>query len=320
MLGGVGEGVNGVGMGFDEESVGAYCEGGPCECGDHFDFTGGMAGVDDDGEVCHGLGDDDGAQVEGVSSGCLEGADAAFAEDDIGASAGDEVFGGSEPFFDGFGHSSLQENGFSILGDVFEEVEVLGVAGAYLEDVADVIEHLDLHQSGDFGDVGDAEFFFDIAHDADAVEFESLEVVGAGSGFEGHGADDFNAAVDEVFYGLSELSVAFDGAGACDNRDVASADFLAAYGDDGVFGVELAGDEFVFLLDWDYSIDHGEGAKDFHGVRGYAVADAGYDDVVFALGDSWLVAQGADEVADCVDVALFGVGLEDDDHGMLSVG
>ena len=53
------------------------------------------------GRCVSSLSDGDGGDVAGVAGGGFEGADAAFAQDDVGIAVGDDVFGGHQEFFDG---------------------------------------------------------------------------------------------------------------------------------------------------------------------------------------------------------------------------
>ena len=119
-LGAVGEGVFGVVVGFDDEAIGAGGDGGFAHVGDEVGVAGALAGVDDDGEVADAMDFGDDGQREGVAGVGFEGADAALAEDDVGVSAGHDVFGGEEEFFEGGGEAALEEDGFVCLADGHE--------------------------------------------------------------------------------------------------------------------------------------------------------------------------------------------------------
>ncbi len=99
-LGAVGEGVFGVVVGFDDEAVGAGRDGGFAHVGDEVGVAGALGGVDDDGEVGDAVDFGDDGEGEGVAAVGFEGADAAFAEDHVGVSGGDDVFVGEVEFFE----------------------------------------------------------------------------------------------------------------------------------------------------------------------------------------------------------------------------
>ena len=120
LLRGIAEGVEGVGMGLDDESIGTHGESGTGKSGNEATCPGGMAGVHDDGQVGELLGDGHGAEVEQVARAGIEGAKATLAENDLCATVDDKIFGGGEPFLDGAGESTLEQDGKAGLGNLFE--------------------------------------------------------------------------------------------------------------------------------------------------------------------------------------------------------
>ncbi len=86
-----------------------------------------------------------------------EGSDAAFAEDDFAVAAGEDVFGGHEPFLDGGGEAAFEEDGLSGFADFKEEVEILHIAGADLDDIGVSLDDVDVAGVHDFGDDGHVE-------------------------------------------------------------------------------------------------------------------------------------------------------------------
>ena len=85
-----------------------------------------------------------GVEVEGVAGAGLEGADAALAQDDVVVALAHDVLGGHEQLIDRSGHAALKQDRSLGLADLFEQREVLGVAGANLHDV-DLLVQEDLH-------------------------------------------------------------------------------------------------------------------------------------------------------------------------------
>ena len=77
---------------------------------------------------------DDG-QVRGIACRRLEGTNPPLAEDDVGVAAEQDVFSGAEPFLDGVGKAAFQDHRFSCFADLSQEIEILHVPRADLEDV-----------------------------------------------------------------------------------------------------------------------------------------------------------------------------------------
>lgn len=73
---------------------------------------------------------------------------------------GEDVFSGEEPFFDALGETAFDEDGSAGFGCGDEELEVLAVAGADLEDVSDFCYAVDVVFAEDFGDDAQAGEFF----------------------------------------------------------------------------------------------------------------------------------------------------------------
>ena len=89
----VAQGMGGVVVDLDHQSVGTGSSGGDGHGFYHRCVTGGMAGVHHDGQMGHLAQRGDGGQVKGVAGRGLKGADAPFTEDDLLISAGHDVFG-----------------------------------------------------------------------------------------------------------------------------------------------------------------------------------------------------------------------------------
>ncbi len=83
-LGSVGEGVLGVLVDFDEEAVGAGGDRGSAHRWNHVGVPGALRRIDDDGQVGFAFDGGDDGEGEGVADVLFVGADAAFAEDDVG--------------------------------------------------------------------------------------------------------------------------------------------------------------------------------------------------------------------------------------------
>ena len=81
-------------MDFDQQAVAARCNRGERHRGDEIAPPSAMAGVSDDGQVREPLDERDGADVHRVARHFLEGANAAFAQNNVGVALREDVFRG----------------------------------------------------------------------------------------------------------------------------------------------------------------------------------------------------------------------------------
>lgn len=308
-------GFGGGGMDFDEEAVGTEGDGSFTEFGDEVGAAAALTGIDDDGEVRFLFGDGHGGKVEGVAGVGFEGADPAFAKDDVGVAFAQGVFGGEEPFFDFHGEAAFEEDGFAGAGGFFDEAEVLGVAGADLEEVGVGGDEVDVSFGEDFGDDAEAGFGAGGGEEFEAGLAEALEFVGGGARFEGAAAEEFGSGSFDGPGGGEELFFGFDGAGSGHEAEgLPGADGMAGDGDDGGFLAFAAG-EFVAFLDAEDGFDFGPGEKGFKALVGGFVADGGDDGLDGAMDGSRFVAEFGDFIDDALDAVGGSVRFDDDDHG-----
>ena len=101
---------------------------------------------------------------------------------------------------------------------LLEQVEVLHVAGADLEDVGISFDHLDLARVHDFGDDRHAEAVSGRLEDLEPVAAEPLEAVGAGAGLERPAAQDVGPGLAHPRGDLEEERFALDRARARRSR------------------------------------------------------------------------------------------------------
>ena len=138
--------------------------------GDHVAAAGAVRRVAHHGQMRQLLHHGNGGDVHGVAGGGFVGADAALAEDDFVVAAGEDVFAGEQQFFDGGGHAALEQDRLAHLAEFAQQVEVLHVARAHLEQV-DIRKHrLDLRDLHDFADDEQAVGFGGFAHQLRARE------------------------------------------------------------------------------------------------------------------------------------------------------
>ena len=314
----VGEGFFWLVMDFDQEAVGAYGYRGSGERENFVALAGAVGRIDENGEVAAFFHGGDDGEIESVAGKIGEGADAAFAEHDVIVAFGEDVFGGHEEFVESGGHAALEENGGLGAASAFEEREILHVAGADLNDVGVFLDEVEGFVVDGFGDDTEAIFFANHGEDFEAGEAQPLEGVGRGARFVGAAAEEFDAGGLELFSNGEALLFGFDSAGTGDHGDMLAADEDVAGRsgdtDDGVFLLNVAGDELVGLGDGDALDDAGEGFKsaeiDSAGVAGDADGGAA------GTGDGVsLETEGFDALADGADLLFGGIGLHDDEHG-----
>ena len=263
--------------------------------------AGGVAGVGDDGQVRQVVQHRHGVEVEGVAGAGLEGADAALAQDDVVVALAHDVLGGHEQLIDRAGHAALKQDRSLGLADLFEQREVLGVAGTDLHDV-DLLVQEDLHVARvhDLGDDRHVELGRRLAQQVQAGGAHALVGVRGSAGLVGtaaqhRGTGGLHAAGD------ADEVLALDGARAGDDLELIAADLDAvAAVDDGVLGVELAVGALERLGDALHALD------DVHGLEQERVdlgriAHQADDRLVLAARDVGLQAlflNPADDMAD----------------------
>src|SRR5271156_4656458 len=98
------------------------------------------------------MNDGDGGNVHRIAGIGFKGADAALAQNEFVVAAGKQVFSGAEQFFKRSGNAAFEQHRLADLAQYAQQIEVLHVARAHLQDV-DVGQHrLDLGNLHDFAD------------------------------------------------------------------------------------------------------------------------------------------------------------------------
>src|SRR5882757_8125013 len=156
----------------------------------------------------------DGGDVQRVAGVGFEGADAALAEDYIVVAAGENVLSAEEKFFHGGGHSAFEQNWFADFAKGTEEMVILHIARADLENVHVAVHHLDLRGVHDFADGEEIEFLRGLAHELQALFAHALESVGRRAWLESAGAEDFCSGFGYRFGDGENLLAGLDGARA----------------------------------------------------------------------------------------------------------
>src|SRR6266478_8373311 len=256
----------------------------------------------------------DGGDIERVARVGFEGADAALAEDDVVVAAGQDVLGAEEKLFHGGGHAALEEHGLADLAERAEEVVVLHVARADLEDIDVAEHHLHLRRVHNFADGEEIEFLRGFAHQLEALFAHALEGVGRSARLESAGAKDFGSGFGDGFGDGKDLLARLDGARTGSDYDLIAADFYAAAEiDDGAFGLELAAGKLEGLGDA-HDFAHAIEELEIAMIEIAVDADGAEDGVGFAGGAMHVEAAGDEAIDDVLDLGVGGAFLHYDDH------
>ena len=100
---------------LDQQSVGTGSHGAHGQGIYQPALAGGMAGIDDDGQVGQLPQHGDAGQIQGVAGVALKGADTSLAEDHILIAAGHDVLGAHQPLLVGGGHAPFDHDGFVLM-------------------------------------------------------------------------------------------------------------------------------------------------------------------------------------------------------------
>ena len=177
----------------------------------------------------------------------LEGADAAFAEHDLLIADREDVFRSAEPFVDGAGEAALEQDRAIDLAELAQEVEVLHVPGADLEDVDQLRHAPDLVDGHDLADDRHARGPAGRGEQLEAFPSEPLERVRRGSRLEDPTAQDLRARLTNRARGGIDLVGGLHGAGSRHHEETAAADQQVADRDHRVVGPSAAPGEPVIL-------------------------------------------------------------------------
>ena len=239
-----------------------------------------MAWVDDDRQVGLLFDDWNGRDVQCVAGSGLKGADAALAQDNLFVAAGHDVFCAHQQLFDGVGKSALEQDGLVYFAQLLEQLKVLHIACADLNDVH-LFKQRQMVDAHDFGDNGQTGCFFGFQQVIQPFLAQSLEGVWGGARLECAATQQSCAgSLDRIGY-RNHLLTTFHRAGTGDDLKMSAADFSAADIDDGVVRVEFAVGIFIGLLD---SFDFGNGVHRFDviGVQTGGITNQSEDGFVYA--------------------------------------
>ena len=275
-------------------------------------LAGGVAGVHDDGQMGLFVDDGHGGKVQRVAGVFFKRADAALAEDDLLVAAGHDVLGAHEQLLEGAGKAALEQDGLAQLAKLTQEVEVLHVARADLNDVH-ILEQGQVLHAHDLRHDGQAGLLPRDLEQLEAGGLQALEIVGRGAGLERTAAQNVRTGGLDGLRDRDDLLLGLDGAGAGDHDEVAAADLHAIHVDDGVVRVELAVAALEGLGHALDAVDDAEARDQVH-VHAGRVADEAEHGLVFALGNVDGQALALEPVDELLALCCFHAMFEYDDH------
>jgi hypothetical protein len=232
-----------VRMDFDVNAIGTDRESSFGERRQDVAPTSGVRNIDNHGQVGLEFGDGDGGNIQRVAGPFLEGSNAALAEDQAFFATGEDVLGGEHPFFHRLRESALEKHWPSGSSDLFEEREILGVAGANLQNVGVLGDQTNISGVHDLGDEQHFVFLGGSSTEFQALFAHALKSVRAGARFVRASTQDFDAFAGQKRGGAFELLPAFDAARSGDQG------FAAVSEDDPstlVFNHDVRGFHFGF--------------------------------------------------------------------------
>ena len=122
-------------MNFDHDSVCTGGNGGCSHRGHQFGLAGGVTGVYHDGKMRQLMQRRYGGNIQGVSGVGFKGPDAPFAEDDIFVAFAHDVFCAHQQLLQRVCQTALEEDRFLGFANFFQQIEVLHISGADLNDI-----------------------------------------------------------------------------------------------------------------------------------------------------------------------------------------
>ena len=254
--------------------------------------------------------------IHGVARVGLEGADAALAQNHFVIAAGENVFRRQQQFFDGRGNAALQQNRLADLAEFAQQIEVLHVARADLQNVGIRSEQRNLRLVHHLADHQQTAPVRRLAHHFEAFFAESLKAVRRAARLECAAANDARAAVGDDVGGALDLIAALDAARSGHHDDPVAADLDIPDLDDGAAGPETPAGQLVGrddAVNFLHALHH----LDDRGVEIVPAADAAQHGVDHA-GRAMNVESHFDQPVDHLLNLRFGRALlHDDEHCFL---
>ena len=307
-------------MHFDQQRIGSHRDGAFAHGNDEIGAANALAGIDDNRAVGFLFDDRDGGEVECVAGVSLEGADAAFAKEQVRIFVGEHIFAREQPLFDLHREAAFEEDGFAGFGGGDEQLEVLRVARADLDDVRVFGDEIGVLFGKQFGDDGQASFSPRLVEQLQSFLAQTLEFVRRGARFERAAAQDGGAGFLDGDRGGENLFLAFDRARPRHHMEFPAADELVLDFDGGIGRVRLATDELESFLYGVDAFDLRPRGECIEGLVGAFIADGADDGAGHAAHDVRAVTELADFVQHGRFLSAGDSRLENDDHNFLFIG
>ncbi len=310
----VAEGFRRIRVDFDNQTVRAHRDSAPAKDFDQVGPSATLARVDYHRQVGFLFGGRHGGEVQGVAGVAFEGPDASFAENDIGVSVREKVFGGEQPLLDAHAHAAFEQDGFAAAGTGDEKLKVLRVAGPDLQDVGRPGHKVDITFAQNLGDDTKSGFPPGLGQQTQSLRAETLEFVGRCARFVGAPAEDNRAGGFDRAGGRHELLLVLHRTRPGHHHKRRAADLHAPGIDDRARGVGFPAGQLVALLHAKNPFDLGQRVERFEAGVGCLVADGRHNRLVIPMDGVGHIAQLADLPDDFFDLLLGRMGTDDNDH------
>ena len=186
------------------------------------------------------------AEIKRVACARLEGADPSLAQDDLLVADREDVFGCPKPLIDGAGEAALEQDRTVDLAELAQEVEVLHVAGADLQDVNHLRHAPDLIDGHHLADDRHAGRPAGGGKQFEAVPAESLKCVRRGARLEDAAAENLRAGFAHRPGGGGDLVCRLDRTRAGHDQEATTADQQVANRDHRVIRARTTSGKPVF--------------------------------------------------------------------------
>src|SRR5580658_5036721 len=189
----------------------------------------------------HGKGRD----IHSVASRSFKSADAALAKNHFIVAAGKNVFGRQQQLLDGGRDAAFEKHRFADLPELAQQVEVLHVASANLQDIGVLDEKRDLSLVHHLADHQQAMAIGRFAQDAKTILAKPLETVGRAARLESASPNDLRARLGNNLRRAFDLVFILNAARASHSDHARTADFDRPELDHGAAGLEVAAGNLI---------------------------------------------------------------------------
>ena len=253
-----------------------------------------------------------GGQIQGIAGGGLKSADAPLTQDDLLVALAHNVFCAHQQFLQSVGQSTLEEDGLFGFAQFLQQVKVLHIPGAYLNDVhiGEQIQGGDVHN---LGDDGKSCGFLGLQKKFDAFSLHALEGIGGGAGFESAAPEDIGAGLFDCLRHFNDLLFGFHGAGAGNHGKVTAADADIAYLHNGILGVEFPVGLFEWLGNPLDGFHHIQTFQQFH-IHPAGISDQSQHGDLCAFGNVNVQIHALQPIDQMLHLFLGGTVFENGDH------